>query len=194
MHIRRFQVLALSVASLLPLLAAQPTLADEASKSSDGKSEPSMEKLRGHRIQLREELMVPSLKGIRGLAFGLPGHYPDQNLNQAIENGLKQLPVPTKKMTELEPGVTKPIDALLQVKVLGAGKQHSVVELTVVQWCSLVRDPAVKVRTITYKDQAVTTHPFVKDTVSKMVDQFVIDFMKANKNSSAAEGQKASKS
>ena len=91
MHTRRFQVLAISLASLF--LATKPVLADEA-KGSD---EPSLEKMRGHRIQLREDLMVPSLKGIRGLAFGLPGHYPDQNLNLAVENSLKQLPVPTKK-------------------------------------------------------------------------------------------------
>src|SRR5690606_27955392 len=126
------------------------TVATEASKPL---SEPSLEEMRKHRIRLREDLMVPSLKGVRGVCYGLPGHFPNQGLEKAVSNSLGQLPVPITKMTDLEKGVTKPVDAMLQVKVLKAGSSYSVVELGVTQWCSLLRDPDTKVKTITYCDQ-----------------------------------------
>lgn len=172
-------------------LAAQWTLAAEKKAVKENAKEPTLETMRAHRIKLREDLMVPSLKGIRGLGYGTPGHCPYPGLDKTIQNSLKQLSVPMCKISELENGVTKPIDALVQIKVLAAGTKFSMVELTVTQWCSLIRDPKLKVRTITYTDQAVTSDGMVPVTVARMVDQFVIDFMKANSASPDLGSKKA---
>lgn len=152
----------------------------------------TIEEMRAHRRTLREDLMFPSLKGIRGLAYGVPGTHPEEDLDKVVEARLKELPIVVKRFQDCEPGVTKPIDGFLQVKVLGAGDRFSVVELTLTQWCALDRDPNIHVRTITYNDQAVSNHKLVKHTVESLLNQFVIDYMKANGDSKAGSGGQAS--
>ncbi len=162
---------------------------DQAQTKSDDASgkTPTIEEMHAHRRVLREDLMFPSLKGIRGVAFGVPGAHPEPELEKVVEGRLKQLPIMVKRYQDLEPGVTKPIDGFLQVKVLSAGPRFALVELTLTQWCALLRNPDINVRTITYHDQAVTNTKLVKETVISLVNQFVIDYMKANQseNSSA---------
>ncbi len=140
---------------------------------------PTMAEMEGHRHKLRDDLMLPSLKGIRGISFGIPGHYLDTTAEQTISNKLKQLPIPVGKIKELKHGETKPVDAILQVKVLETGKDSRLVELTVTQWCKLIRN-GQEVKTVTYSDQTVTHRTAVNDTIGKMVNQFVVDYMKAN--------------
>ncbi|MBZ0186827.1 MAG: hypothetical protein K8F91_11325 [Candidatus Obscuribacterales bacterium] len=150
---------------------------------------PTMDEMRGHRQVLRKSLMVPSLEGIRGISYGVPGTHPFPDVEQVIETRLKQLPIPIAKISELQSGETKPVDGILQVKILGGGGDMNVVELTLTQWSQLVRNPDVKVKAVTYKDQAVTHRKVVRDTVGKMVNQFVLDYLQAN-HLKANEGKK----
>ncbi len=181
MVIRHSKLLLLPLAISALLISPAKAGTDGSEAAGSEKLKPSIEEMRGHRRQMRDDLMIPSLKGIRGLAFGVPGHCPkDAELEEAIEGRLKQLPIIVKKYQSLENGVTKPIDAFLQIKCLGAGERFAVVELTVTQWCSLSRDPNITARTITYTDQAVSSHSMLKHTAMSMVDQFIIDFQKAN--------------
>lgn len=97
------------------------------------------------------------------------------------------MPVQAVRYQDLKSGETKPIDAFLQLKVLGAGDRFSVVELTLYQWCTLTRDPSISVKTITYTDQVVTSNTMIKDTCEKMLNQFVLDYLKANQAGSKKE-------
>ncbi len=153
---------------------------------------PTMAEMEGHRHKMRDDLMLPSLKGIRGLSFGIPGHYMDATAEQTLENKLKQLPIPVSKIKELKHGETKPVDAILQVKVLETGANSRLVEISVTQWCKLMRN-GQEVKTITYTDQAVTHKNSVNDTIGKMVNQFVLDYMKANHNSTTVTENKSGK-
>jgi hypothetical protein len=197
MFTRRSGILALAATLSTLLISSMPVSAEDTDSKEDGRKELTLEEMRGHRQAMREELFLPSLKGIRGLAFGVAGSYPEGiELPKAIENRLKQLPILIKRYEELEPGVTKPIDGVLQVKCLGAGNRFAVVELTLSQWTSLVRDPSISTRTITYTDQAVCNRSLIKDTAVHLINQFIIDFQKSNAVSSSAkeptkEAQKA---
>lgn len=189
MFTRRSGIFALT-ATLSTLLISSLPVSAEDSEAKDGKKELSIEEMRTHRTAMREELMLPSLKGIRGLAFGVAGSYPEGlELHKAIDNRLKQLPILVKRIEELEPGVTKPIDGVLQLKCLGAGARYALVELSLSQWCSLDRDPKITVRTITYTDQAVCNRALIKETADHLVNQFIIDFQKVNNKVGVAPGE-----
>lgn len=160
---------------------AEPVVEKEsAADTAEAKKEIGLEDMREHRQMLRENLMLPSLKGLRGISYGIPGHNPFPELDKVVAARLKQLPIPVKKIEGLKSGDTKPIDAILQLKVLAAGDRTTVVELTLTQWSQLLRDPKLHSRSITYADQAVTHNSTVNDVAGKMINQFVLDYLKAN--------------
>ncbi|MCA9802980.1 MAG: hypothetical protein KC777_13495 [Cyanobacteria bacterium HKST-UBA02] len=194
---RKFGTVAASLAVSTLLFSFLPVMADdvEDSVSDDATTErtearsgaevagekiPSLDDMRDHRQKLRKDLMIPSLQGLRGISYGIPGTHPFPDVEKVVETRLKQLPIPVSKIKELQSGETKPVDGILQVKILGGGGDMNVVELTVTQWAKLMRDPSVTVRSITYHDQAVTHRKVVRDTVGKMVNQFVLDYLQAN--------------
>lgn len=173
----------LALSSLVVSSSSAALAQVEPDKASDGKKcekKLGFEEMRDHRQLLRETLMVPSLKGLRGISYGIPGHNPFPNLDKVVGTRLKQLPIPVHKIPGLKSGDTKPVDAILQLKVLAAGSNTTVVELTLTQWSQLVRNPKIQSRSITYTDQAVTHNSTVNDVAGKMVNQFVLDYLKAN--------------
>lgn len=178
-----------SMVSLCLLAGSCPVgaLAETAASPKEEKVQLNFEDMRSHRTTLRNDLMIPSLAGIRGIAYGIPGSHPVSDLEKVVEIALKQLPVPFVRYQDLKSGETKPIDGFLQLKILGAGNRFSVVELTLYQWCNLTRDQSINVKTITYTDQVVTSNPMIKDTCEKVLNQFVLDFLKANQAGSGKE-------
>lgn len=155
---------------------------------------PSLAEMEGHRHKMRDDLMTPSLKGLRGLSFGIPGHVGDASAEQTAMNKLKQLPIPVSKIVDLKHAETKPVDAILQVKVLETGNDYRLVELSLIQWTKLMRN-GQEVKSVTYSDQTVTHKSTVNDTIGKMVNQFVLDFMKANhQQTTVTEGKSNKKS
>lgn len=153
---------------------------------------PTLAEMEGHRHKMRDDLMCPSLKGLRGISFGIPGHYADGTAEQTAMNKLKQLPIPVAKITELRHGETKPIDAILQVKVLETGADSRLVELSLTQWTKLSRN-GQEIKSVTYSDQTVTHKTTVNDTIGKMVNQFVLDFLKVNHGSTTVTEGKSNK-
>ncbi|MBP7860326.1 hypothetical protein KA183_01485 [bacterium] len=168
------------------------TVTTTTTSSSTTTTSPTLAEMEGHRHKMRDDLMTPSLKGIRGISFGIPGHYGDASAEQTALNKLKQLPVPVSKIIDLKHGETKPVDAILQVKVLETGTDSRLVELSLVQWCKLSRN-GQEVKSVTYSDQTVTHKTTVNDTIGKMVNQFVLDFMKANHHQTTVTEGKSNK-
>lgn len=183
MVMRRSGISAFSLALMSLLISSGAAFSEGDSK--DATKALSIEELRAHRHTLRNDLMLPSLKGIRGLAYGIAGTYPEGfELHKAMENRLGQLSIPIKKIEELEPGVTKPVDGILQLKVLRAGSNSALVELSLMQWVTLDRDSKNSVRAITYTDQSICGRSHIQESAAHLMDQFVIDFQKANAVSS----------
>lgn len=182
MIMRRSAIPALSIALTSLLISSGAVFAEDSEKGSASSTKPlTIEEMRAHRNTVRNDLMLPSLRGIRGLAFGIAGSYPeDLELHKSMENRLTQLSIPIKKIEDLEPGVTKPVDGVLQLKCLRAGSRSVLVELSLVQWVTLDRDPKNSVRACTYTDQMVCGRGHVQTTAARLLDQFVIDFQRAN--------------
>ncbi|MEZ4546106.1 MAG: hypothetical protein R3C24_19720 [Cyanobacteriota/Melainabacteria group bacterium] len=87
-----------------------------------------------------QDLMMPSLKGLRGISYGIPGHSPFPELDKVVARRLKQLPIKVHNIKDCQSGDTKPVDGVLQLKVLAAGNNLTLVELTLTQWSQLSRD------------------------------------------------------
>lgn len=193
-----FALSSLALCSYLctPALAqAEPVEEKEAAPAADSeagaKSSPGFEEMREHRQRLRQDLMMPSLKGLRGISYGIPGHNPFPELDKVVATRLKQLPIKVHNIKDCQSGDTKPVDGVLQLKVLAAGNNLTLVELTLTQWSQLSRDPDIHTRAITYADQAITHNATVNDVAGKMVNQFVLDYLKVN---SAGDEKKSEKS
>ncbi len=182
MRTRRSGISAFSIALASLLISSGAAFAQDADDKDRDSTKPlSIEEMRVHRTKMRDDLMLPSLRGIRGLAFGIAGAYPEGiELHKALENRLTQLSIPIKKLEDLEPGVTKPIDGVLQVKCLRTGKTSALVEIFLTQWVTLDRDPKNGVRAITYTDQAVCGRNSIQETALHLINQFIIDFQRSN--------------
>jgi hypothetical protein len=126
--------------------------------------------------------MVPSLKGIRGLAYVVVG--PEDGgpkLDKLVRNKLDQLKLPISPMRSLKPGF-KPMDAILEIKVIKSPDSHLSVHLSVTQWCTLLRAPEIKVKAVTYSDNLSARPGNLNEVIADLTSQFVINFLKANKS------------
>jgi len=141
----------------------------------------TLEEIRAKRQSVRDDLMVPSLQGIRGLAYVVVGTEDGgQKLDPVAGSKLAQLKIPIAAMRSMSKGF-KPIDAILEIKVLKSTENHDMVHLTVTQWCTLMRAPQLKVRAVTYADSLSAKPDNVKAVISELTSQFVINFLRANK-------------
>lgn len=174
--------LLLSLFSLI--LPVSIVLAPSASAAESPKM-PSMsvEEILEKRKAAREELMLPSLEGIRGVAYRVVGYKDYEPLEKAMGLKLANLNMPTVRFVEMKEG-QKPVDAIVQVTFFKVGNLN-IAELSVFQWVSLLRDPSKKVRAITYKDRHVVPHGKPLLAVESLTNQFVIDTLKANQKSTA---------
>lgn len=150
---------------------------------------PSREEIAGKRAEVREKLMVPSLAGIRGLAYGLVGFENADQLEKTMGEKLSKLAIKTTPFGQLKEG-TEPVDALVHVHLMKLGK-FAVAELSVSQWSTLARNPKSKVRAITYRNRVFVPAASGDQAVAELTDQLVSDFEKANKNATAAAPQKS---
>ena len=167
--------------------------APAAESEAGAKNSPGFEEMREHRQRLRQDLMMPSLKGLRGISYGIPGHNPFPELDKVVATRLKQLPIKVHNIKDCHSGDTKPVDGVLQLKVLAAGNNLTLVELTLTQWSQLSRDPNIHTRAITYADQAITHNATVNDVAGKMVNQFVLDYLKVNSTDDEKKSEKSDK-
>lgn len=138
----------------------------------------SLEEIQAKRKEARETLMVPSLEGIRGIAYRVVGYKNFQPLEDEMGGILKETGVPLFVATKLKPG-DSPVDAILQITFYQTAN-HTIAELSLRQWVSLLRDPKAKVQAVTYSDKVFLAAHEPKQAVSKLSQDFVHDFLKAN--------------
>lgn len=152
-----------------------------------GNAPLSMEEIKAKRKEAREELMVPSLDGIRGIAYRVVGYKDFEPLESTLASKLKETGVPLFLATKLKGG-EEPVDAILQISFYKTSS-HTIADLTVTQWVSLLRDPKSKVRAVTYSDKVFISSHNPKEAIEQLGQDFVNDFLRAN-SKSTAKGKK----
>lgn len=155
-----------------------------------GNAPLSIDEIKAKRKEAREELMVPSLDGIRGIAYRVVGYKDFEPLENILGGKLKETGVPLFLATKLKGG-EKPVDAILQISFFKTSS-HTIADLTVTQWVSLLRDPKAKVRAVTYSDKVFIASHNPKEAVEQLSQDFVNDFLRAN-SKSTAKGKKESR-
>lgn len=167
----------LLAASLGAAACVMPAMAESAPSAL------SIEEIQAKRKEAREALMVPSLEGIRGIAYRVVGYKDFEPLETELGGILKETGVPLFVATKLKPG-DEPVDAILQV-TFSKTSSHTIADLKVTQWVSLLRDPKLKVRAVTYGDKVFIASHNPKDAINQLGKDFVHDFLKANAKSTA---------
>lgn len=155
-----------------------------------GNAPLSIDEIKAKRKEAREELMVPSLDGIRGIAYRVVGYKDFEPLENILGGKLKETGVPLFLATKLKGG-EEPVDAILQISFFKTSS-HTIADLSVTQWVSLLRDPKAKVRAVTYSDKVFIASHNPKEAVEQLSQDFVNDFLRAN-SKSTAKGKKESR-
>lgn len=183
---KAFGVAALCVAVLggLPGLCASPANEKEAAKNTvkETAKEPTVDEIKAKRQSVREDLMLPSLAGIRGMSYVVIAPSGVEEYEKIVAEKLHELKVPVTSMRTITSGV-KPIDGILELKVLKAGDTEHValVQLNLIQWVDLLRDAKIKCKAVTYSENLTAKRGHISDAVSDVTNRFVISFLKANK-------------
>ena len=186
MKVKRLYALAILLATALPLGSlqsgqAEPTLA---AATPAKPATPGAEEIRTRRHAVRRDLMLASLKNIRGLAYGVIHARNAPDLETAMEQKLKQLDIPLFPFKTLKSGM-KPVDGLLEIKVTKVPTANYV-QINLFQWVSLIRQPKTEVRAVTYHDAMLCEDADLNKAVSQLTEQFVIDALKANQSGGAS--------
>lgn len=177
-------LIAITIASLTTMPVTMAT----AATAEDTKQSLTFEEILERRKSVRQELMLPSLEGIRGIAYRVVGYKDFEPLEKAMGKKLADLNMPIVRFVEMKEG-QKPVDAIVQITFFKMA-EYNMAELTVTQWVSLLRDPKKKVRAVTYKDRYVLPHGKPLDAVNNLTGQFVIDTLQANQKKSTADDTK----
>ncbi|MBX9721989.1 MAG: hypothetical protein K2X81_11380 [Candidatus Obscuribacterales bacterium] len=174
-----FEILVVSLfsaASLSPALAA----ADESKTGLP----LTLEQMTAKRKAVREELMLPSLAGIKTIAYRVVGYKNFEPLDKIMAGKLAKLDVPLTPLVKASNN-TK-CDAIVQISFFKAGI-NNIAEIKVTQWVSLLRNPKVLVRAVTWSDKTYFVGNKPEDAVDQLSTEFVVDFLKANQKSADAE-------
>jgi hypothetical protein len=162
--------------------AVEPTAASSSTAANHKLT--SADDVHVKRNQARHELMVTSLKGLRGIAFGVVHADNATELEATMAKRLKQLDIPIHPFSSLKTGI-KPVDGLVEVKILKVPTANYV-QLNLIQWVSLLRQPKAEVRAVTYHDALLSADADLNKTVDDLTNQFVIDVLKANQQAPTA--------
>jgi hypothetical protein len=176
------------LASLLVMASIVAAIGGSPVKAAESPTVPlSLEEIQAKRREARESLMLPSLGGIRGIAYRVVGYKDYAPLELELHGILKDTGVPLFVATKLKPG-DSPVDAILQITFYKTAN-HTIAELSVRQWVSLLRDPKSKVQAVTYSDKVFMAAREPKEAVTKLGQDFVRDFKKANSGKSTAKSK-----
>ncbi len=176
------------LASLLLVASIGATLGAAPVQAENAPTVPlSLEEIQAKRKEARENLMLPSLEGIRGIAYRVVGYKDYAPLESELGGILKEAGVPLFVATNLKPG-DSPVDAILHITFYKTAN-HTIAELSLRQWVSLLRDPKSKVQAVTYSDKVFLAAREPKEAVTKLGQDFVRDFKKANSEKSTAKSK-----
>lgn len=180
------------LASLLLMASVGASVCSTAALAESTPSLPlSMEEIKAKRKEARENVMVPSLGGIRGIAYRVVGYKEFEPLESELGNILKETGVPLHVATKLKPG-DNPVDAILQITFYKTAS-HTVADLSVTQWVSLLRDPKTQIKAVTYSDKVWLSSHNPKEAIAQLGNDFVHDFLKANAKSTARSSRKGNR-
>lgn len=166
------------------LAMAAPSWA-AASDDSKAKAPLSLEEIAARRKTIREELMMPSLAGIRNISYRVVGYKNFEPLDKLMGSKLAQLNVSATPLVQIK-DEQKPFDALVQISFAKSGN-NTIAELKVTQWVSLLRNSKLAVRAVTYSDKAYLPGNKAEQAVEQLTNEFVVDFLKANQKGFDAE-------
>ena len=185
MKVKRLYAIAILLAAAVPLGPLARTQAEPTAEVTSSASQKTLtvEDVNAKRNTVRRDLMLNSLKDMRGLAYGAIHADNSTELEKTMLQELKQLDIPLHPFSRLKTGA-KPVDGLLEVKVSKVPTANYV-QLNLFQWVSLLRQPKTEVRAVTYHDGMLCDDAGIDDAVAKLTDQFVIDVLKANQKTSA---------
>ncbi len=134
--------------------------------------------------------MLPSLAGIHSLAYRVVGYKNYEPLDKLMAAKLGQLDLPLTPVVKMK--ADSHCDAIVQISLFKAGI-NTIAELKVTQWVSLIRDPKMQVRAVTYSDKTYFIGHKPDTAIEQLTNEFVVDFLKANqKNSNTDKNRKAS--
>jgi len=139
---------------------------------------PTLKEIRTMRQSAREALMLPSLVGIRGLAYGIVGVKDADPLEKQMSSKLSDLGIPIVRLADLADGA-KPIDAIVEIRVKRTDTD-TILDLIVTEWVSLLRSPKTQVRAVTYRNQMIVPGTKCDAAISELSNQFVVDYLTAN--------------
>ncbi len=177
------------LASLLLMASVAGAIGAAPAQAENAPTVPlSMEEIQSKRREARESLMVPSLEGIRGIAYRVVGYKDYAPLESELGGILKETGVPLFVATKLKPG-DNPVDAMVHITFYKTAN-HTIAELSVRQWVSLMRDPKSRVQAVTYSDKVFLTAREPKEAVTKLGQDFVRDFQKANTSKPSTKSSK----
>lgn len=148
--------------------------------AAGGPNVPSMDEIQAKRQEIREKLMLPSLVGLKSIAYRVVGFKDYEPLEKAMASKLKQLSLRTEPVMGMKND--RSCDALAQITFVKTGA-HTIGELKVTQWVSLDRDPRIHVKAVTYSEKAYVLGNRAENAVNDLTQQFVMDFLKANQKS-----------
>jgi hypothetical protein len=145
--------------------------------AAGGANVPSMEEIQAKRQEIREKLMLPSLVGLKSIAYRVVGFQDYQPLEKEMASKLKQLSIKVEPLMEMKND--RNIDALVQITFVKTGI-HTIGELKVTQWVTLDRDPRIHVKAVTYSEKTYVVGKRAETAVGELTQQFVVDCLKAN--------------
>jgi hypothetical protein len=191
MKVNRVYAVAILLAAAVPFYSFQRVLAEPtvAAASPASGAAPTLQEILNKRGAARRELMLNSLRGIRGLGFGAIHTDNTAELEKIMVERLKQLDIPLHPFSALKPGV-KPVDALLEIKVSKVPTANYV-QVNLFQWVSLIRQPKTEVRAVTYHDSTLCTDADLNKSVEQLTEQFVVDVLKANQQTATVTPEKS---
>jgi hypothetical protein len=190
MKVKRLYAIAVLLATAYPIGSVQCVQAEsQVGASQTDKWTPNTDDVRTKRVSARRDLMMNSLKGIRGLAYGAIHADGSAQLEKTMVQKLKQLEIPLHPFSTLKQGA-KPIDGLLEVKISKVPNANYV-QLNLIQWVSLLRQPRTEVRAVTYHDATLSDDADLNRAVDQLTEQFVVDVLKANQHNLVTNPEKA---
>lgn len=145
----------------------------------------SADEIDAKRKAIREEMMLPSLSGIRSISYRVVGYKSFEPLENLMGNKLGELSIKKSPLVKIKDG-TQPFDAIVQISFSKAAN-NTIAELKVTQWVSLLRNPNIKVRAVTYSNKLYLPNDKPEQAVEQLTNDFVIDFLKSNQKTHAAE-------
>ncbi len=179
---------AIKALSVLSLLMALLSPAVQAASGSEPPMSP--DEVTAKRRAIRQDLMLPSLTGIRSIAYRVVGFHDFGPLEKIMGAKLAQLNISCEPMVKMASS-KKGADAIVQISFNKFGS-HTVGELKVMQWATLERNPKIAIRAVTYSEKSFTKGK--PDTVvEELSNQFVVDYLKANQTGFQNAGAAASK-